>query len=293
MGGNRARGALATLALSSVVLVAVVLAGNVSLPPLTNTPAPEAQGRNRSSFEVVDDVVIPDGNGDQGQPTGSGEPEEDVDVTVGPGLGGSTDDGGLIGLPPFGPLDPDPVPGDGEVPPLGPIGPSDRPTTPDPPVLEPEPPYVPPLRPSTGWPDEDGKHPHAKNGRGKRQAKGGKGRRGHPSVVIIRPGKGPKWRPSEPARQGHPRGEDKWSRAQPHPKQQAAPGRSSSGKAKHQAKPPRSRGSAKQSSSGSSRRSQPSARRGNGRRSSAAGTSHSRGRGQSRGHPGRGGGGRR
>ena len=226
MGGNRARGALATLALSTVVLVAVVLAGNVSLPPAPDTPTTQDDTTDRGSFEVVDDVVIPGAepesepdDGDAADQTDA-EDDGDVEVAVAPG----TDDGaGSIPPTPFGPDLPDLTPsGEDPDPPVGPVPPPNVPGFGEPPIIvNPDPPD----RPTTGNPDGDidGK------GRGKKGRGAAKGPRRNPhkdkgprAGHQPRPGNGPRWRPKAPARQDHPNKAGKWSRAEPHPRQSEA-----------------------------------------------------------------------
>lgn len=232
MGGYRARGALATLALATVVLVAVVAAGTFSMAPLSDDwtgqiPQPE----DRNSFEVVGGVIVPGDPSEPstppGQPPGSGpsgneEGEGDVIVVVGPEP--APDDGsGEPFLPPVGPIPPGPIdppkPTDPPEPtdPTDPVDPPD-PTDPPDPVDEPDPvdptdPPIPPDRVGSGGP------PRPRPGPVLRPDNGGKGGNGEPPVVIVR--RGPKWRPAQPARQHHPQDESKWDGAQPHPRQRA------------------------------------------------------------------------
>jgi hypothetical protein len=151
MGSSRARGALATLALASVVLVAVIAAGNISMQPLLpptspNTPTSQTQ----DSRQVI--VVRPpsDRPGEDEGDTGDREVAGDEELIPVPDV--------LIPLDPIlRPVPPVDDPGG----PGGPGGPVDVPTDPganpteptvDPtdPVVDPDPTPTPPPRGGNG-----------------------------------------------------------------------------------------------------------------------------------------------
>ena len=226
MGGYRARGALATLALASVVLVAVVLAGTVSMP-IVQPGSPIAGGRRNNSFGVVvpGDVVAspeatPPGEVDEseGPVVVLKDPDEPADPNDGP-AGFPT----VFPSEPPAPRTPDPGPGPGPGPgPNPPPSEGPRPTpspsaSPAPYVPEPPEPPLPTEPPVTGKPPRGHTDHPAKDPK-----TGPRGRVGKPPVVIVtnpdakrrdpKPGKGPRWRPKDPARQAHPKQPDKWSR---------------------------------------------------------------------------------
>ena len=183
MSGTGARGALATLALSSLVLVAVVLAGMMSMPTIGTTGTPPPEDRRSDPYAIVGGVVIPPSeapvDGGEG-PVGPQGPRGDIIVAGGPtgpdaapvpgspdvlpgpgGPGGPATGPGGTGRPgtggpgpgPGGPLEPTPDdPG-----PVGPTEPVDPTPDPEPtavPTAEPTPRPTPPSpdRPVAGGP---------------------------------------------------------------------------------------------------------------------------------------------
>lgn len=241
MGGYRARGALATLALSTVVLVAVVLAGTYSMSPIGETgPLTDGGPRRNPSFDVVvpGDVVAPTENepgGSDGATDGETDGEIDGDgksesVVVirqdAPDAADAADQPRVFPTDPLAPLVPT------EPPPAvdPPVDPVVDPV--DPPVVAPPPPggYPVPTQPRVPGKNRADKYKPGKSnprevagpdrgaaggeattgGRraaGAKATKSGRGR-GKSPVVVIR---GPRWRPAPPARQTHPTKPGKWA----------------------------------------------------------------------------------
>ncbi|HVM18991.1 MAG TPA: hypothetical protein VM307_03420, partial [Egibacteraceae bacterium] len=153
MDGERTRGAFATLGLSSVVLVVVLIAGSLSMAPLGEHVPRVPPGSDRSSVRVLDNVTLdPSGErpSNNGEGTPGGEPDDgdvaaidpDVDLVIDPTPPvmpyqpptvlprDTTAPDGEPGLPPLDPtLGPQPPPGE----PVGPVIPRD-PTDPVDPV---------------------------------------------------------------------------------------------------------------------------------------------------------------
>lgn len=169
MAGYRARGALATLALSSVVLVAVVLAGMLSMAPIGDTGSWSGVGDERrrgDSYEVVGGVVIPPSEASESaDPFVDPADRDDIIVVGDPTNPLDRIDGGLIGIgvpraegPPGpadgpgagGPIVGGPGPGPG---PAGPVDGPDGPEGPPNPVVDPKP-SEPPVDPDPS-PDPD------------------------------------------------------------------------------------------------------------------------------------------